>query len=112
MLMGVGESEDEDKRKEVVDSVLRVLGVEKGDVEHIRRVGRRGSNLSHKRHFRIKVANSDVRRLLLLQAARLKEDVEVRDVYVTKDYIPEQFEGCRLTIHVVVRVISILEIFI
>jgi len=41
MLMEVGESEEEDKGKEVVDSVLRVLGVDKGDVEYI---GRGGEN--------------------------------------------------------------------
>jgi len=46
MLMGVGESEEEDKGKEVVDSVLRVLGVEKGDVEYIGRVERIGRVLT------------------------------------------------------------------
>jgi len=77
MLMGVGESEVEDKGKKVVDLVLRVLGVEKGDVEYIGRVGRTGSNLSHRRPICIKVANSEVRRMLYLQATRLREDAEV-----------------------------------
>jgi len=62
-----------------------VLGVKKGDVECIGRVGRTGSNLSHRRPIRIKVVNSDVRRLLFLRAARLREDAAVRDVYVTPD---------------------------
>lgn len=96
MLMGVVEGNGEDSAKEVVDTVLKVLGVAKEEVEYIGRVGKKGSSQFHRRPIRVKVASSETRRLMFLRAAKLRDETAVREVFVTPDYTPKQQEGRRI----------------
>lgn len=97
MFMGVDEGDDEESGKEVVEKVLKVLGVDSSDMaEYMGRIGKKGTRTGYKRPIKVRLDRVELKKKMLARSGMLKGVEELKNVYVAEDMTWKELEGNRM----------------